>query len=125
VDGRRLFAGLALVALTGAACGGGESDGQTSGGGDGGGDGGADVTLTAKNISYDPESLTVASGGSIRYSNKDGTEHNFTAEKAGVDEDVEPGSSVTIDLGDVEPGTYDFHCEYHPDSMQGTLEVTG
>ena len=31
--------------------------------------------------------------------------------------------SVTIDLTDVEAGSYDFFCEYHPD-MKGTLEVT-
>ncbi len=46
------------------------------------------------------------------------------AEEADLDEDVDAGDSVTIDLGGVEAGTYDFLCEYHPDQMTGTLEVT-
>ncbi len=40
-----------------------------------------------------------------------------------MDEDVDGGASVTVDLGDVEPGSYEFVCEYHPDTMTGTLEV--
>jgi len=118
---KRLLVALAIIAMVGAACGGDDDSGN---GGSGNGGGGA-VTLTASEFKFDPESLSAAAGDSIEYSNEDDAEHNFTVEDAGLDEDVEPGSSITIDLADVEPGTYDFFCEYHPDSMQGTLEVTG
>ena len=64
-------------------------------------------------------------GGTIDFTNEDDAEHNFTAEEAGIDEDVDPSGSTTIDLGDVEAGSYDFFCEYHKDTMTGTLEVTG
>jgi plastocyanin len=46
------------------------------------------------------------------------------SEDAGIDEDVDAGGSVSIPLTGVEPGSYDFFCEYHPDSMTGTLEVS-
>jgi plastocyanin len=122
---RRLFAVLGFVALLGAACGGGDDSGGEASGGGGGGGGGGTTTLTASDFAFSPTSLTVAAGDSIEVTNEDDAEHNFTAEDVGLDEDIEPGSSVTIDVGDAEPGTYDFHCEYHPDTMTGTLEVTG
>ncbi len=118
----KLFPAIALVALTAVACGGGD-EAEPQGGGD---DGAAatSVTLTASDFSFEPTDLTVAAGGTIEYTNEDDVEHNFTAEEADLDEDVDPMGSTTIDLGDVEPGTYDFLCEYHPEDMTGTLEVT-
>ncbi|MGI8706699.1 MAG: cupredoxin domain-containing protein [Actinomycetota bacterium] len=119
---------MVMVAVLVAACGG--DGGETTDGGGGGGDDaggggvGSSVTLTAANFAFEPESLTAATGDSIEYMNEDGAEHNISAEEAGLDEDVEAGSSTTVDLADVEPGTYDFICKYHPDSMKGTLEVT-
>ena len=123
---KRLLIVTAMVALLAAACGGDDGEatngGGTGGGGDGGG--GGSVTLTAANFAFQPESLTAAAGDSIEFTNEDDAEHNFTAKDADLDEDVEAGSSATVDLADVEPGSYDFFCKYHPDSMTGTLEVT-
>lgn len=111
-----------FVALLGAACGG-DDGGDEAATSSGGGEGGGAVTLTAAEFAWDPSLPTVAAGGSIELVNEDDAEHNLTIEKAGVDEDVDGGSSVTVDLGDVEPGSYDFVCEYHPDTMTGTLVV--
>ena len=123
---KRLLIVTAMIALLAAACGGDDGEatngGGTGGGGDGGG--GGSVTLTAANFAFQPESLTAAVGDSIEFTNEDDAKHNITAEDAGLDEDVDAGSSTTVDLADVEAGSYDFFCEYHPDSMTGTLEVT-
>ena len=83
------------------------------------------VTLTASGFAFDPADLSAAAGSTIEYSNADDVEHNFTAKDADLDVDVDAGGTATIDLADVEPGTYDFFCEYHKDNMTGTLEVTG
>jgi plastocyanin len=112
---------LALVAVLGVACGGDDGGTDTGAPAD---DGGA-VTLTASNFAFQPASLTAAAGGTIEFTNDDDAEHSFTAEDAGIDEDVEAGDSTTIDLADVEPGSYDYFCKYHKDTMTGTLEVTG
>ena len=116
---KTLLGAVIGLALLGAACGGGDE-------GDSGGEGGGSetTTLTAAEFTFEPSSLTVASGGSIEFTNEDDAEHNITAEEAGIDEDVDAGGSVTVDLSDVEAGSYDFFCEYHPD-MKGTLEVSG
>ena len=121
---KRLVVVLACVAMLGAACGGDDAD-DAGGPTEGGSDGGAQsVSLTASDFAFDPTELSAASGGSIEFTNEDDAEHNFTAEDAGINEDVDPSGSVSIDLTDVEAGSYEFFCEYHPDTMTGTLEVT-
>ena len=116
---KTLVVAVALVSLLGAACGGDDDEGGSSD--DGGSSGG--TTLTAADFAFDPTELSVASGGSFEFTNEDDASHSFTSEDAGIDEEAAAGSSVTIDLGDVEPGTYDFVCRFH-DNMTGTLEVT-
>lgn len=124
--GKSVVAVAMFVALLGAACGGddgGDGGAAASGGGGGGGGGAEPVTLTAVEFAWDPSTLTAAAGGSIELVNEDEAEHNLTIEKVGIDEDVAGGETVTVDLADVETGSYDFVCEYHPDTMTGTLEV--
>lgn len=118
---RGMVVAVAVVALMGAACGG--DDGGEAGGVQAAGGGGG-VTLTAADFAWDPENLSAAAGASIDLVNEDDAKHNLTVEDAGIDEDVEPNASTSVDLAGVEPGTYDFVCEYHPDTMTGTLEVT-
>ena len=125
MTGRRLLIALATVALLGVACGGDDGGGGGSaGGGDEDGGGGGTVTLSAANFAFEPTSLSAAVGDTIELTNEDDAAHNFTAEEADLDEDIDAGSSTSIDLSDVEPGSYDFLCKFHPDSMTGTLEVT-
>lgn len=123
---RGMVAAVAVVALLGAACGGAEG-GATDGGDAAVGAeaaGGSSVTLTAAEFAWDPADLSAAAGASIELVNEDDAKHNLTVEGAGIDEDVDPNATTSVDLGGVEAGTYDFVCEYHPDTMTGTLEVT-
>jgi len=122
---RRMLATVGIVALLATACGGDDGGSPAASGDDGGGGGGgASVTVTAADFSFDPGSVTAASGDTIELSNEGESPHNLQAEEAGLDEDVDPGKTVSIDLADVEPGTYDFVCKFHPDDMKGTLEIT-
>ena len=126
---------VVVVALFGAACGGdGSGDGaDAAGGSDDGGtptteasedDGGTTqiTVLYAKNTKFDPTEITVDAGEPFQFNNSDQTKHNFTASDAGIDHDVPPTASTSVDVSDVEPGTYDFVCKYHP-TMTGTMEI--
>ena len=117
-----LIGALMAIALLGVACGGDDAP-EASGGGEEAGGGGGTVSLSAAEFAFDPASVTAAAGDTIEFTNEDDAEHNVTAEEAGIDEDVDAGGSTTIDLSGVEPGSYDFICKYHPDTMKGTLEV--
>ena len=117
---RRTLVAVGMAGVLLAACGGDEGGTEANGGGGGG----AAATLTASDFAFDPETVTIAAGDGIELTNEGEAEHNITAEDAGLDEDVDAGDSVTVDTSGVEPGTYDFICEYHPEQMKGTLEVT-
>jgi plastocyanin len=122
---KRMLAAFGIVALLATACGGDDGDSSAaSGDGAGGGGGGGSVTLTAEDFSFDPDTVTAAVGDTIELSNEGESPHNLQADEAGIDRDVDAGETVTIDLADVEPGTYDFICSFHPEDMTGTLEIT-
>jgi plastocyanin len=122
---KRMLATLGIVALLATACGG-DEEGSPAASGDGGGGGSSSssVTITAADFSFDPTTVTAAAGDTIEMSNEGDSPHNLQAEEAGLDEDVDPGKTVSVDLANVEPGTYDFICKFHPDDMKGTLEIT-
>jgi plastocyanin len=109
----RWLIALTMVTMLAVSCGGGD--------GDGGGGGGA-TTLSMTDNAFNPASLTV-SPGSLTLTNDGATLHNLTIEEAGIDEDVQPGQSTTVDI-DLDPGEYEMVCEYHvAQGMTGTLTV--
>jgi plastocyanin len=122
-------AAVVVVALALAACG----DDDDSGTGDTGTPGtsgtsgtvatGSRATITAANIAFDPTELTVGAGETITLRNDDDVEHSFTIDDPAIDAEAEGGEEATVDAPD-EPGTYDFHCRYHPDQMTGVLTVS-
>ncbi|MGZ8626071.1 MAG: cupredoxin domain-containing protein [Actinomycetota bacterium] len=91
------------------------------GGGDDGG--GGDVDVQANNFSFDPAELEFGSGEDITVKNGNAnTPHTFTVDGTDVDVQLGPLESKETTL-DLDPGTYDFHCELHP-QMTGTLTIT-
>jgi plastocyanin len=113
---KALLATLAVLALTGVACGGG---------------GGSDCTsqnattltgtLTVKDFAFNPDCFSVASGSTISVANEDFRGHNFTVEDTDVAVRLLPGE--TGEATAPAPGTYDFECTFHP-GMKGTIIVT-
>ncbi len=116
---KRILAAFGIVTLLATACGGDDGDPAAASG-----DGGSSVTLTAADFSFEPDTVTAGAGDTIELSNEGESPHNLQAEEADLDEDVDAGETVSIDLADVEPGTYDFICKFHPEDMTGTLEIT-
>jgi plastocyanin len=111
--------GLILV-LGGSAC----SNDNGGGGADTAGpaDSGGELGIAAQDFQFSPTSLSVPSGEStITVTNEGEVEHSFTLDDDSVSEDVEPGGSVDVTVDITEDAG--FHCEYHPDTMTGTLSV--
>ena len=126
---RRFYAVTALalaLALPLAGCGGDDDDGGGSAASEQEQQkpSGPTVDITAKDFKFDPTDLTAEAGRKVTIvlTNDDDTEHNITIEDLDVDQDAEGGetgqATITPDAG-----SYDFHCKYHPNQMQGTLTV--
>ena len=83
-------------------------------------------------LSFDPPSLTVATGSTISFANVGGKPHTLTADDGSFDTGVVTpgaengrfaGNNATITLN--KPGSFPFHCEVHPAAMKGTITVEG
>ena len=84
------------------------------------------IILIAHHIRWSATSLRVRTGQrvAVRVVNQDGVEHNFTFPAAHVSKDVEDGKTITVTFTAPAAGTYEFHCEDHPQAMRGTITVT-
>jgi plastocyanin len=81
--------------------------------------------VLAKEVSgtylFAARTVRIKVGTKIIWSNRSDAEHNVTFNKnAKVDMDFEPNKSVSYTFK--KPGTYAYHCEYHP-YMKGTIVV--
>ena len=83
-------------------------------------------------LDFTPSTLTVVIGvnNTVSWVNQDSTDHTatFTVVPAGVTAssisagDIPPGTTfgpITFTV----PGTYDYHCQFHPGWMRGTIIV--
>lgn len=74
---------------------------------------------------FNPSEIAFAVGETVDFTMTTETElHNFTVDDLGIDEDVEPGESVTFSFTFDRAGTYKFICIFHEiNGMVGTITV--
>lgn len=80
------------------------------------------AAISIKDFAYgDP--ITVSPGAVVTVTNLDAAEHTVTADQgAGFDVEVEGSGGTATFTAPSQPGTYAFHCTYHP-NMHGMLTV--
>ena len=116
----------ATTAVAPAAAGGGgyaiPSDATATSAAPGGGGATAADTVVAKDIAYNPTSITVKVGDTVTFKNDDSFAHTFTANNGEFDSNnVDGGGSFTYKP--TAAGTIAFHCKIHS-NMKGTITVT-
>ena len=86
---------------------------------------GGGPSVTAKDYSFTPTTIDLTAGKTVTISatNDGAAKHNLTIEKLKVNVDLPPGSTTTATVKGAKAGTYEFHCEYHPTQMKGTVTV--
>lgn len=126
---------LAMVMVSAlAACSGGDDASESA---DGSGSGTATVAdgaveITAADLAFDVSTIEAPAGEdfTITLVNNDSAPHNISIySEEGGDEIVlgdtaEADQTVAVDVSTLEPGTYYFQCDIHPD-MNGSLVVEG
>ena len=85
------------------------------------------VTVSGHEFMFDPTTVTIASGGTVTFTNTGTIEHNFTVkEDDSIVASAAAGASASVTV-DLEPGTYTFVCSvpgHEQAGMTGTLTVT-
>ncbi len=78
------------------------------------------TTITIDGFKY--TDVTVPPGAQITVVNKDSAEHTVTSDASGGFNVEVEGKDQVMFTAPTQPGTYPFHCTYHP-SMHGVLTV--
>lgn len=80
------------------------------------------ATVTISDFKYKPSTLTVTTGQSVRFVNKDQEAHTVTA-TGGIFDSAGLDTNGTWTYTFKKPGRYTYYCELHP-YMKGTIIVT-
>ncbi len=79
-------------------------------------------TIEIKDFSFQPDSITVPVGTTIRWINGDQVSHTVTSNDGKFDSSaIEKDGQFNFTFS--EPGTYSYYCKIHP-SMKGVVTVT-
>jgi plastocyanin len=74
-------------------------------------------------FAFAPASLTVNKGDTVVFTNQDSAAHTVTAASgAFTSGPLAEDAAWTLNTADLAPGTYSYHCNFHP-SMQGSITV--
>lgn len=76
--------------------------------------------MTIKDFAFNPNVVHIAAGGSVTWTNQDGTAHTV---KFGDSESSTLGNSATYTKKFDTPGKYDYICGIHT-YMKGIVEVS-
>jgi plastocyanin len=83
---------------------------------------GQDVPVDIRDFAYSPNSVTIAVGDTVTWTNQDEVPHTVTGQDSGVLQSgtISPGSSFSQVFDTA--GEISYHCEFHP-NMNGTVIV--
>jgi plastocyanin len=80
------------------------------------------ASISIKDFDYGAP-ITVSPGATVMVTNMDSAEHTVTADQGSAfDVEVKENGGTGTFTAPTAPGTYPFHCTYHP-NMHGTLTV--
>jgi plastocyanin len=86
--------------------------------------GAAQASVTIADFQYNPSTITINVGDTVRWSNNGPSTHTVSSDQAGLFDsgNIAPGSGYTSVPAQT-PGTYAYHCNIHPTLMRGTIVV--
>jgi plastocyanin len=77
------------------------------------------VDVTIQNFAFNPPSVEVSAGDTVRWTNKDSVEHTVNGQSFGSGL-IPKGQNYEFLFNT--PGVYNYNCSIHPD-MKGTVTV--
>ena len=83
----------------------------------------ATMDVTIQNFAFSPETLTVAPGTTVIWTNKDSVDHTVTSDTGAWPDSGSLATNKTFSHTFTKAGTYPYHCSIHP-SMKATVVVS-
>ena len=80
-------------------------------------------SISIKNFSFSPETITIPVGTIVAWENQDSAAHTVTSDN-GAFESGSLSNGQTFQFTFNTAGTFDYHCRFHP-GMTGRIIVTG
>jgi plastocyanin len=80
-------------------------------------------TVVNVTMSFEPATVEIAAGDTVRWENTSGLPHTVTSTSGGMDFDESLSSTGSVSITFDEPGTYEYECTIHP-GMAGTVVVS-
>ena len=81
------------------------------------------VEVDIQGFAFNPSSITIPAGTTVRWTNKDAVGHTVTSDSGGTLDSPLLQNGQSWEFTFTEPGTYTYHCTPHP-FMRGTVIVT-
>jgi hypothetical protein len=83
----------------------------------------APIPLVIKDHRFDPEELQVPAGIKLKLvvKNLDSTPEEFESHTLHREKVVAGGGEITVFIGPLDPGTYDFFGDFNPATAQGRI----
>ena len=113
---------LSVLVVGLAACGGDDGGGGAEQGSSSGACPSDGVTITMKDIKFDPAQTTAGVGETVCWVNEDSVDHNAVANEGADFKSELFGKGKTFSTTIDQPGTVKYECTIHP-GMTGTLQV--
>jgi plastocyanin len=79
--------------------------------------------IQIEDMAFDPASVTVKKGATVKWTDKDGITHTVTSDTGSELQSPELGKGQSYSHTFTTAGTYKYHCSIHP-NMTGTVIVT-
>jgi len=108
-----ILAVIAIVSISGCT----QSTGNQNGGGNQAGN-----SVEIKNFAFVPSEITIKSGETIVWTNKDSTSHTITSDSGSEISSPSLSNGQTYSHTFNSAGAFDYHCSIHP-SMKGKVIV--
>lgn len=80
-----------------------------------------ELEIKMKSMSYEPKSIVLAVGDSVKWKNMAYTDHSATG--TGFDTGLVPSKGESKVIVFSKAGTFTYHCQVHGKAMTGTIIV--
>ena len=80
------------------------------------------ITVSIKNFSFNPSTLTIKTGAKITWVNNDNVPHTITSDSGNLLDSKTISSGQSFSFVFTSPGSVNYHCNIHP-TMKGAVIV--